>query len=345
MIRAGRFALPAPEARPPLSNVAWGLRLDPVLYRDRLTAAARAAGVQRVEGSLAGVVVSGGGRVAAVRLTGGGTVEADMFVDCSGPGARIYGAVDEEFESWAPPLPEVAIATSTAESRGPLPYERTVLTDTGWTASWPLPGRTLRVSLGPSGAGAPVRPGRRPRPWAGNVLALGDSAVAIDPLHGLNLDLAQRGILLALELLPGRDFHPLELAEYNRRYALVTERVRDFLALHYLRSGRRSGFWGRLAGVAPPKSLARTVSEYEARGRLPFHEEESLTRHQWTAALIGLGILSRETAALAHAVSLEEAAAAMERAAAATLMLTAGMPTYRQYMQAMGGAATASEPR
>lgn len=178
-----------------------------------------------------------------------------------------------------------------------------------------------------------IRTGRRPAPWTRNVLALGDAAIAVDPLGGANLNLAQSGIMRALELLPGRDCHPLELAEYNRRSEWEALRVRDFIALHYLRSGRSAGpFWTALAGRAPPHSLAKTLEQWERRGRLPFFEEESFDRESWTSALLGLGIMPREVDPIADAMGIDEAAAAVARQAEHLARFAERLPAYRDYL-------------
>ena len=195
-------------------------------------------------------------------------------------------------------------------------------------AAWPLPGRTIRARFG---KGSSLIRGRRLEPWTGNVLAIGDSATALDPLHRLNLDLAHNAILLALELLPGRDFNPVETAEYNRRAEQVTRRVRDFVALHYLRSGLSDGAWGSAAKAEPPDSLARTLDQYEHRGRLPFHEEERISRDSWAAALIGLGVRPRHVDPQALNVPLEEAVAAMDRLVQEIGQAVAGVPAYGDY--------------
>ena len=100
----------------------------------------------------------------------------------------------------------------------------------------------------------------------------------------------------ALSLLPGRDFHPTELNEYNRRTAQEARRVRDFAALHTVRSGRTVGaVWPKLACTPPPESLAHTLDQFGARGRLPFYEEEIFGSNSWLAVLLGMGVIPRAT--------------------------------------------------
>jgi tryptophan halogenase len=171
-----------------------------------------------------------------------------------------------------------------------------------------------------------------------NVLALGDAAVAVDPLQATNLHLAHNAILRALELLPGHDCHPLELAEYNRRTAQETVRVRDFLSLHYLRSGRTRGeFWEKMRGRALPESLAHTLEQFERRGRIPFYEEEVFQKESWHAVLLGMGVFPRHVDPVAASVRPEDGAAFMQRIADGLAGLPERMPSYPQYLAQMAG--------
>ena len=329
LARAGKFIHPAPDSNFVGSRFAYGLRLDPGRYRRRLHDLAQSAKVQFRSGELVGVDQADG-RVEALRLASNDRVAADLFIDCTGPAAPIAGVLGDSFEDWSQWLPFGEMDISEGDGAAlPEPTDRVRADEQGWTAAWPLPGRTIRARFG---KGSSLIRGRRLEPWTGNVLAIGDSATALDPLHRLNLDLAHNAILLALELLPGRDFNPVETAEYNRRAEQVTRRVRDFVALHYLRSGLSDGAWGSAAKAEPPDSLARTLDQYEHRGRLPFHEEESISRDSWAAALIGLGVRPRHVDPQALNVPLEEAAAAMDRLVQDIDQAVAGVPAYGDYL-------------
>jgi tryptophan halogenase len=263
-----------------------------------------------------------------LRLTDGSRIEADLFIDCTGPQARLLSAIDDSVEDWSRWMPFGRIALGFSDDvDDAATADRMRGSDAGWTIEWPLRGRTMTACLTIEGEGVAIARHRRLRPWVGNVLALGEAATALDPLHGMNLDVAQQAILLALELLPGRDFHPLETAEYNRRAEQLTRRVRDFAALHYPSS---------LKAEDAPESLARTLGQYRHRGRLPFHEDESVTRDSWTAALIGMGFVPEHADAQALVVPLDQAVAAMAELADAIDKTVAGLPTYHDYLARIG---------
>jgi tryptophan halogenase len=252
-------------------------------------------------------------------------MEADLFIDCTGPQGRLLSAMDDSLEDWSVWMPFGRLSLRFSDGPDdPATADRVRLANGGWFVEWPLSGRIRSARATIDGDGIAIARHRRLRPWVGNVLALGDAATALDPLHGMNLDVAQQAILLALELLPGRDFDPIETAEYNRRAEQLTRRVRDFVAFHY---------FGHYKLEDAPDSLARTLDQFRYRGRLPFHEDESVTRDSWTAALLGNSVSPKHVDPQALAVPLDRAVPAMDELAAAIDQTVAGLPSYGDYLR------------
>lgn len=349
---AGRFVHPDGKAGSPLSTYIYALRLDPRGYRSTLLALCQRRGVERVTGTLASIKRRDDGGIAALQLEEGRRIEADLFLDCAGPSAPLLLAVSAQpFEDWSAWLPCDRLLLAESGGGRADPVDVAEAHPDGWRWTAPLPDRLLNGFAFSSAvtsearaaktfaAGAEqvaIRPGRRAEPWVRNVLALGDAAGAVDPLEGANLHLAQSAILRAIELLPGSDCHPLELAEYNRRTGWETLRVRDFIAVHYLRSGRTGGpFWKALAGRAPPETLALTLEQWERRGRLPFFEEESFDKESWASVLFGLGVLPRHVDPVADGVAVDRGAQAIERYAQTLAALPPRLPPYSDYLARM----------
>lgn len=324
---AGKFVHPAGDPNALPSRFSYGLQLDPERYLDMLRAAAATAGVHITVGEIGNVERREDGGIARVVLVGGRKVQADLFIDCSGPQGALISEVDGSFEDW-PSHRGRTIDMGSTMAATPTSAARIRATKFGWSGEWPLLDRTITCKVGEKGATA-LRPGHRPRPWSRNVLALGDAAVAIDPLHGLNLALVHHALHLAFDLLPGRDFHEVELAEFNRRFALISGQVRDFLALHYVRSDRET--------ADLPESLVTIMDQYGYRGRLPFQEEEVLTRDDWTAALIGLGMRPQIIDPSAAAAPLEQVVPAMEDLSAAIAGFVERAPSYPDYLKRLVG--------
>ncbi len=348
LARAGKFVPPSDDPASPLSHFEYALRLDPPRYRALLLAHARRLAVALIPGGLAGVRHREDGGVAAIALHGGREVAADLFLDCAGPSAPLRSALGDGFEDWSDVLPCDRLRLAEAPARPPSSCDEVVAMPAGWR--WASPGRdrtltgfcyTAAVTREASaarifaGAGEPImlRPGFRTDPWLGNVLALGDAAVALDPLEWTNLHLAQSGIARALDLLSGRDCHPLEIAEYNRRTRQQAERARDFIAAHYAAAGRTRGdFWRAAARLARPDSLAHTLEQFESRGRLPHCEEESFTRDSWLAVLLGLGIVPRRADPVTLGADPAAVHAALGRIVDRVAALPGALPSYPDYL-------------
>lgn len=347
LAEARRFALPEQDSRSPLSTYDYALRLDPERYRAILAALADHLRVTRTAGNLAGIGRREDGGIAALNLADGRRIPADLFLDCAGPAAPLLSILDDGFEDWGESLPCDRVLLGGAPEAPPDPTDLFAALGAGWRFA---AGRFAGFAYASKAAGdgkarqafasaggvheaekVTLRPGRRRQPWRHNVLALGDAAVAVDPLHWASLHLAHLGILRALELLPGRDCHPLELAEYNRRIAQETGRWRDFLALHYLRGPRRGEFWQEASRRRSPPDLARTLRLFESRGRLPFYEDD-LARESWLTALLGLGLLPARTDPVAAGADPTAAEAGMGRLLARFAELPAQVPPYPDYL-------------
>lgn len=325
LARNGKFIHPAKDPDFTGSRFAYGLRVEPERYRAHLRRLA--SGLRVVAADIGEIERREDGGIAAVTLTDGQRLEADLFIDCTGPSARLISFLEDSFEDWGAWMPFDRLILESVPREGvPATSDRITADADGWTIQWPLRERTLVGRVGREATA--ITRGRRLKPWVRNVLAIGDSATALDPLHGYQLALAHNGILLALELLPGRDFASLETDEYNRRAEQVTRRVRDFLALHYLRAGLSP----ELASTEAPDSLAETLDHYEYRGRLPYHEDEIVSRDSWTAALLPLGVLPRHDDPQSLAMPLQQTVPAMQRLADEIRDIVAGLPSYGDYL-------------
>lgn len=323
---AGKFVHPSGNPGSPLATYLYGLRVNPLRYRETLLAAAR--NIPQIGGNLAAVERNVDGRVAALRLTDGTQLAADLYIDCSGSTGLLIGTVSDDFEDWSTWLPARHVSSTWEACGQSEPMSRIEAIPDGWQISATTPDLRLSATvttLEAAGSTA-IRPGRQRDAFVGNVLAIGDAAVAFDPLQGANLSLAHSAILRAIELIPGRDLHPLELAEYNRLTALETDRTRDFHAL----------FQSQLSTAAdPPVSLARTLTQWQSRGRLPFFEEEMFTESDWLQMLIGLGIIPDAIAPSAEAINHIAVARAMMDLAAEIAALADRLPPYADYLAKM----------
>ncbi|MEO7688294.1 MAG: tryptophan halogenase family protein [Sphingomonas sp.] len=359
MARAGRFLLP--EHRPagsPLSEFGFGLALDVDHYTAMLRAYARHIGARERPAAITGVQLRAeDGFIAGLTLDDGSMITADLFVDCTGPAALLRSELDQSFEDWGQWLAcdRVLMADAAATEGQPLDHAIAHAAGWRWTATNPArtshglvyasthltdarAARTLRGFAGiEPGAPIALRQGRRPQPWLRNCVAIGDAAITLEPLEWTNLHLAHNFIDRLVAMLPDRDCAAVELWDFNRQCAAETDRVRDFMVLHYVASRRADPFWRDLRAVAPPASLAHTMSLFGDRGRLPFYEDETFSRDSWLAVLIGQGVIPRRTDPLIDSVPPEQSDRAMAAMRESLAAIVSTLPIYSTFLRTLKG--------
>ncbi len=314
LARAGRFAPPSPDQRSVLSTYDYAFHFDAGLYARFLRRYAEAKGVVRVEGKVGHVSLTGeSGHVERVTLADGRAIEADLFVDCSGfRGLLIEGALATGYEEWTHWLPcDRAVAVPSARVEAPIPYTRSTAREAGWQWRIPLQHRTgngyvycsahvsddaaAAVLLGRLDAPALADPrhlrfvtGRRRLAWNRNVVAIGLSSGFLEPLESTSIHLIQAGISKLLALFPDRDFDSATIDEFNRVTSVETERIRDFLILHYKLTERTdTELWRYCAAMDVPDTLKLKLDHFRRHGRLVAREMDLFAPPSWLAVHIG----------------------------------------------------------
>ena len=312
--RDNRFAPPSPDQRNVLSTYDYAYHFDAGLYAAYLRRYSEARGVTRHEGKVASVALHGEtGFVETVTLEDGRHFAADLFIDCSGfRGLLIEQALHTGYEEWTHWLPcNRALAVPCASSDDFTPYTRSTAREAGWQWRIPLQHRTgngyvycsdfisdedaaatLLVNLDGEALADP-RPlrfvtGRRRQCWNKNVIAVGLSSGFLEPLESTSLHLIQANIAKILAFFPTRDFDPLVIDEFNRVAATETERIRDFIILHYKLTQRDdSKLWRHCAAMDVPDSLANKIEHFRRYGRLIARDMDLFGAASWTAVHIG----------------------------------------------------------
>ena len=344
---AGKFVHPEPDLGSPMSRFDYALRLDPAHAPKLFGDIARRRDIDFVAGTVGAIDRRPDGGIVSIRLQSGAAFVADLFIDCAGHDRSLLP--DPGRDDWSDAI-RVDRLLLTERRAAPSPLDCYSARDFGWTARWPLRDRELvgiafpsdcehqgsiRAALDRAASGSiSFSPGAVRRPWQRNVLAVGDAAAVPGPLGWTGLALALDQLALALELLPGADFHPLVLGEYNRRATMRSDRVRDFVALPMLASRRPGGWWE--AAAAPPPSLQTTITAFGRRGILPHFDEESFSRDDWLAMLMGLGLPIDLPDPTTLGVSSGEIAASLSVIESAIARLPARLPPYPEYLSMIG---------
>ena len=314
LARENKFLHPASDPRSVLSTFDYAYHFDAGLYARFLRSYAEGRGATRIEGKVGSVQQNGeSGFVESVTMEDGRILSADLFVDCSGfRGLLIEGALNTGYEDWTHWLPcDRAVAMPSAHHGGPTPYTRSTAREAGWQWCIPLQHRTgngyvycsqfmedaraaelLSQRLEGAALGEPRHlrfvTGRRKLNWNRNVVAVGLSSGFLEPLESTSIHLIQANISKLLALFPDRDFDPATIAEFNRVSTTETERIRDFLILHYKLTMRDdSELWRYCAAMEIPDTLALKIEHFRRHGRLIAREMDLFAPPSWLAVQIG----------------------------------------------------------
>ena len=314
MAREGKFTRPSADPASVASTFDYAYHFDAGLYAAFLRKYAEAKGVVRVEGKVASVALDpADGFVEKVTLEDSRELAADLFIDCSGfRGLLIEGALNTGYEDWTHWLPcDRAVAMPSANHGAPTPYTRSTARAAGWQWRIPLQHRTgngyvyaskfldadvaaeqLAGSLEGEALGEPRHlrfvTGRRKAHWVRNVIAVGLSSGFLEPLESTSIHLIQANISKLVALFPDRNFDPATIAEFNRVAVAETERIRDFIILHYKLTQRDdSELWRYCAAMDVPDTLALKIAHFREHGRLIAREMDLFAPASWLSVHIG----------------------------------------------------------
>jgi tryptophan halogenase len=348
--RTGKFARPMNGRTPLTSSFTYGLHLDDLAYCDYLREHAKRLGVTHVAAQLHDVTFRENGNVASLMLVGGERISADYFLDCSGQRALLMSRIDRnDWQDWSAWLHNDRMMTSLALPLDDSPaLTRTDATAVGWLWRIPLAQSSVAGYVYSSqlcGDNEAVRQlrhyapcvseptlchlkrGRRARPWTRNCIAIGSSAIELEPLVGADLHIAQLGIATLIELFPLDPTGALEAIEYNRIIGEHADALRDFTIAHY-RLGTR-----RQEAEPLPQALAEKLDLYRANGHLLLRDHETFDAVDWTWLLLGsdclpdaLGLHARANITDAPVDQLAGLRVAIER-------LASSMPRHMDYVR------------
>jgi len=310
--RHGRLLLPDPEIeRHGFTD--YGYHLPAIPYGEWLKRLARRRGVSAHAARDIEVVRTESG-IAALELDGGRRVSGDFFIDASGETSLLLGrALGVGRDSWRESFPaDRVLCAHGAPFASPPVYGEVRAGEHGWVAlqSSQVCTHVLHAYSSETALDAALQnaarlaglelhdaqmrtrdPGRRVVAWQDNCVALGDAACVFDPLHGLDLQAVQLGLVHLLPLFPVTADFAIERDEYNRNMRSAFERSRDFQVAHYALNRYRGDFWER-ARLAPVSAeLLRKIGAFRARGETVHYEDESFTIADWQALLIGHGVI------------------------------------------------------
>lgn len=309
----GKFDYPAEDGRSILSTFSYAFHIDASLYARFLRKFSEERRVNRIEGKIVDVVVSGGLNIQEVILENGEVFQADFYIDCTGGRALLIGeALNVPFDEWKHWLPcDRAIAVPTSSVSEPIPYTKARALQAGWQWRIPLQHRVGNGHVYSSGflddtrameslmnnlEGEPLaepklikfRVGHRRLNWSGNCVAIGLSAGFLEPLESTSIHLIQSAITKLLELFPTKKIENALRDEFNAEMRRKFHSVRDFLILHYHLTRRTdTEFWNYCRTMNIPDDLGFRMDMYSKRGQVLYSEGDLFLEPSWLAVYFG----------------------------------------------------------
>jgi len=341
--RRGVFAHPPGNGPGPLSRAEYGYQFDPYRYREAFAQSASSSGVQVIAADISDVECREGG-VAALRLADGQSASGDLFVDCTGPAARLLTALGVQ-----PPGGRRLKALLGLREGGKVgPACRIVSArDFGWQSETSLQSGAARLTVfapeaetaaiaahgaAPSHHGEVVI-GRRDRAWAGNCVALGHAAGVIEPLTHAPMLILQREIERLLALIPVSRDMSVERREFNRQTAADHLHAEDFHRAWFEMQPPSDTAYRLAARAVPPhETLAVKLAQFASRGLLVAFDLEPFTAEEWLIQHFGMGRRAARYDRFADLQPAAEARASLQSTSREIEKLVTSMPSHGEYL-------------
>jgi len=319
-------------AQLPNNGLNYAYHIDAGLYAKFLRNLAETHGLKRIEGKIKQVNINPtSGYIDSLTLNSEQIIEGDLFLDCTGQrGLLIEQAMHTGFEDWSHWLPnDSAIAVQTTSVSEPIPYTRSIAHPFGWQWRIPLQNRvgngivysskhvsddiakqTLLDNLEGDKITEPrvikFKTGTRRKHWNKNCIAVGLSSGFLEPLESTSIHLIQQAIIRLMRMFPHTGIKEEDINEFNKQTKFDTERIRDFIILHYKVTNRAdTPYWQHNRNMSIPDTLARKINLFRSTGRV-FRENNELFDDSWMQVMIGQGLIPEDYHPIVDNMSDEE---------------------------------------
>jgi tryptophan halogenase len=357
---ADKFCFPDSKPDAPASGLRYALHFDATLVAKYLRSYAARLGVARIERTVAGATRRADGFLDALQFSDGSTLQADLYIDCSGfRGVLIEGILGTGYLDWSAMLPcDRAVAFPTGSRAARAPYTHSRARSAGWHWRIPLQHRVgngyvycsahcsddeahedLMTTVGEKPLADPrflrFVTGRRKLLWNRNCVALGLASGFLEPLESTSIHLVTSGIYHLLEHFPDKNFDQTNIDSYNSELIDESERVRDFIVLHYCLTQRDDApLWRYCQSMDIPDSLRQRIEMYRRTGRIRWRGGELFTDLSWFYIFDGLGMRPDSYDPLLDVVTVSQLGEIMASMASATASAAKAAPSHDTYFAA-----------
>lgn len=260
-----------------IPNGGFAFHFDAFKVGEYLSEVAIKAGVKHIDAEIFGVKTnSEGTEVTSLVDKNYNEYEADFFIDCSGFGRSICGAMDMAWHPYTDQLPvNAAIAFQKPLDETIEPCTTAIAMNAGWV--WKIP-TAERFGMGyvysnkfiseeqavnevNEKFGNPqilrkfnFTSGRSSVFWKGNCLALGLSSAFLEPLEATSIHttVIQTLVFVMEHLQPTKErtVNQYRIDSYNKMAINLHDSIKDFLIVHYMGGRDDTDFWKYMNGGA-----------------------------------------------------------------------------------------------
>jgi hypothetical protein len=310
-----------------IPEVGAALHFDAFKVGEYLSTVAIAAGVKHIDAEIFGVRTDNAGTEILSLIDKNGSIhEADFFIDCTGFGRSLCGALDMSWHSYSDNLPvNSAIAFQKPLDETVEPLTTAIAMDAGWV--WKIP-TSERFGMGYVYSDKFISDleaekeiekkfdnpkilrrfkfssGRSSIFWKGNCLTLGLSSVFLEPLEATSIHttIIQTLLFVMEHLQPTKErtVNQHRINEYNKIIIDLHDKTRDFLVMHYLGGRQDTEFWKYMNSGAPNTSMVNLVEDVCRDSMIsnltinPINGSPAASLWNWI--LLGLGKITEKNA-------------------------------------------------
>jgi len=342
--RHGVFAHPVAQGPRLLARSEYGYQFNPYSYKSPFEAAARALRVKVVTAQVANIEIRGDA-ISTLNLSDGQALEADLFVDCTGPDARLLSRLGVEV---TPGRRLRAALSHRAVDRIGSPCRTLTAREFGWQCDTPLQRSVARLTVyspeqesealaahgEPTQHSSEIMLGRRSVAWARNCVAIGHAAEILEPLTQAPMLLLQRGIERLLSLIPCSADMSVECREFNRQSVEDYTHAEIFnRALFEIPPPANAPYWRSACEEPAHEKLAQKIAQFESRGVLVAFDLEPFHNEDWTILHHGMGRRPARYDRMADRIPEAETRAMLDRTPNDIAEFVKTMPAHHDYMQ------------
>ena len=357
-----RFRFPDSTQDSPTSGLRYALHFDALLVAKYLRSYAERLGVTRIDRTVVGATRRADGFLDDLKFSDGSSLQADFYIDCSGfRGVLIEQVLETGYFDWSAMLPcDRAVAFPSASTAARVPYTNSLARSAGWQWRIPLQHRIgngyvySSAHVSDEAAHADLvdvvreKPlaeprflrfvtGRRKLYWNRNCVALGLASGFLEPLESTSIHLVTSGMYHLLEHFPDRNFDQSNIDSYNSELITESERVRDFIVLHYYKTQRDdTPLWRYCRSMEIPDSLRERIELYAHTGRIRPKAGELFTDLSWFYIFEGLGVRPESYDPLLDIAPKDKLAEILRSIAIATAAATRAAPSHDSYFGPSG---------